>query len=100
MYDGCLTVQPDNKEGRVTVSTKSYTNPVSSEAKRKQFAIRMRPSLEWRMNCAMKTVHAAGLRAAADQNRSLASLMETLLIEHLKEGGYLPTGGKPAGKRK
>ena len=71
------------------MSTTSYTNPVSSEAKRKQFAIRMRP-----------TVHAAGLRAAADQNRSLASLMETLLIEHLKEGGYLPTGGKPAGKRK
>jgi hypothetical protein len=46
------------------------------------------------------TVHEAGLRAAADQNRSLASLMETLLIEHLKEGGYLPTSGKAARKKK
>jgi hypothetical protein len=89
VYDGCLTVQPNNREGLVAVSTKSYTNPVSGEAKRKQFAIRMRP-----------TVHEAGLRAAANQNRSLASLMETLLIEHLKEGGYLPTSGKPASKKK
>ena len=36
----------------------------------------------------------------ADENRSLASLMETLLIDHLKANGYLPSSGKPAGKRK
>jgi hypothetical protein len=55
---------------------------VNSEAKCKQFAIRMRP-----------TIHEAGLRAAADHNRSLASLMETLLIDHLAHG-YLPSSGK------
>jgi len=41
--------------------------------------IRMRPS-----------VKKAGEKAAADDNRSLASLMETLLIAHLTERGYLP----------
>jgi len=46
------------------------------------------------------TVKAAGEKAAADQNRSLSSLMETLLIDHLKATGYLPSTGKPAGKRK
>ena len=40
--------------------------------------IRMRP-----------TVKAAGEKAAQDENRSLASLMETLLIAHLVAKGYL-----------
>jgi hypothetical protein len=31
-----------------------------------------------------------GERAAKDQNRSLSSLMETLLIEYLKARSYLP----------
>jgi hypothetical protein len=43
------------------------------------FQVRMRP-----------TVKAAGEKAAADDNRSLAALMETLLVEHLKAKGYLP----------
>jgi len=47
-------------------------------AKRKAFAIRMRPS-----------VFEAGQIAAKQQNRSLASLMETLLILHLREHGLL-----------
>jgi hypothetical protein len=36
------------------------------------------------------SVKEAGERAAADANRSLSSLMETLLIEYLKANGYLP----------
>lgn len=55
------------------------------ETKSAQFMIRMRPS-----------VKSAGEKAAADDNRSLASLMETLLIAHLSERGYLP---KPKAKR-
>ena len=70
------------------MSTKRYTN-IMGEAKRKPFAIRMRP-----------VVYEAGQKAAGDQNRSLASLMETLLIVHLQENGYLSKNGKPAGKRK
>lgn len=49
------------------------------ENKSAAFAVRMRPS-----------VKAAGEKAAADENRSLSSLMETLLIEYLKDKGYLP----------
>ena len=49
------------------------------ETKRAPFAIRMQPS-----------VKEAGERAATDANRSLSSLMETLLIEYLKVNGYLP----------
>jgi hypothetical protein len=71
------------------MSTKRYTHSVTSEPKRKQFAIRMRPA-----------IHEAGQKAAADENRSLASLMETLLIDHLKAKGYLPGSSKPASKRK
>ena len=70
------------------MSTKRYTHNVSSEPKSKQFGIRMRA-----------TVHKVGLKAAADANRSLASLMETLLIDYLKANGYLP-GDKPPRKRK
>jgi hypothetical protein len=62
---------------------------MDKEKKAKQFALRMR-----------QAVYDAGERAAADDNRSLASLMEMLLIEHLKESGYLPSGRKPTGKRK
>ena len=35
-------------------------------------------------------VKGAGEYAAEDDNRSLASLMEVLLIEHLRAKGYLP----------
>lgn len=42
------------------------------------FQVRMRPS-----------VKAAAEKAALEDNRSLASLMEALLIEHLKAKGYL-----------
>jgi hypothetical protein len=62
---------------------------MDKETKSKQFALRMRPA-----------VYAAGERAAADENRSLASLMEVLLVDHLKAKGYLPKNGKAAGKRK
>jgi len=37
------------------------------------------------------SVKAAGEAAAVADNRSLASLMEMLLIEHLKAKGYLRT---------
>jgi len=57
------------------------------EAKRKPFAIRMRPA-----------VFEAGQKAAAEENRSLASLMETLLIDYLRANGYLPN--LPGAKRR
>jgi|KBSSwiStaDraftv2_1062776.scaffolds.fasta_scaffold40382_3 hypothetical protein len=73
------------------MSTKRYTRDsmTEKETKRAPFAIRMQP-----------TVKAAGERAAKDQNRSLASLMETLLIEHLRANGYLPETSKQAGKKR
>ena len=43
-------------------------------------------------------LYEAGQTAAADQNRSPASLMETLLVEHLRANGYLPGSGRPYGK--
>jgi hypothetical protein len=49
------------------------------ETKSKQFALRMRPA-----------VYEAGEQAAADDHRSLASLMEMLLVAHLRQKGYLP----------
>ncbi len=42
----------------------------------------------------------AGEQAASDENRSLSSLLETLLIDHLRAKGKLPSSSKPAGKRK
>jgi hypothetical protein len=51
------------------------------EKKTAPFQVRMRPS-----------VKAAAEQAAADANRSLSSLIETLLIEHLRVKGYLPAG--------
>ena len=73
------------------MSTKRYTRDsmTEKETKRAPLAIRMQP-----------TVKAAGERAAKDQNRSLASLMETLLIEHLRANGYLPETSKQAGKKR
>jgi hypothetical protein len=58
------------------------------------FIIRMRP-----------TVKAAGERAADVSNRSLSSLMETLLIDHLKSAGFWPPpdeepAAKPTAKGK
>ena len=41
-----------------------------------------------------------GEEAAEHQNRSLSSLLETLLIAHLSENGLLPPKGKKGGKRK
>jgi hypothetical protein len=51
---------------------------VSEEKKTAVFQVRMRPSIK-----------ASAEKAAADDNRSLAALMELLLIEHLKAKGYL-----------
>ena len=51
------------------------------EKKTAPFQVRMRPSIK-----------AAAEQAAADANRSLSSLIETLLIEHLRANGYLPAG--------
>jgi hypothetical protein len=55
---------------------------------RKPFGVRLLPS-----------VKAAGEKAAKDDSRTLGSLIEKLLVEHLKANGYLPNG-KPASKRK
>jgi hypothetical protein len=60
-----------------------------SEETKQPFGVRLRPS-----------VRAAGEKAAEDDSRTLGSLMEKLLTEHLKAKGYLPKSGKPAGKRK
>ncbi len=49
------------------------------ETKSEPFMIRMRPS-----------VKKAGEKAAADDNRSLASLMEHLLVIYLQDHGFLP----------
>ena len=62
---------------------------MAGETRRATYLARFRPS-----------VKEAGEKAAADDNRSLNSLLETLLIEHLKANGYLSKDGKPAGKRK
>lgn len=51
---------------------------VLEEKKTAVFQVRMRPS-----------VKAAAEKAAAEDNRSLAALMELLVIEHLKAKGYL-----------
>jgi hypothetical protein len=51
------------------------------ELRSEQFMIRMRPS-----------VKAAGEKAARANCRSLAALMEHVLIEHLTATGYLPKG--------
>jgi hypothetical protein len=51
------------------------------EKKTAPFQVRMRPS-----------VKTAAEQAAADENRSLSSLIETLLIEYLRAKGYLPAG--------
>jgi hypothetical protein len=62
---------------------------MKQELRSAPFQIRMQPS-----------VKAAGEKAAAAANRSLSSLMETLLIEHLKAHGYLPSDGRDgAGKK-
>jgi hypothetical protein len=61
---------------------------MQKELKRAPFAIRMQP-----------TIKKAGQRAAKDANRSLSSLMETLLIEHLKTHGYLTAPRQETRKR-
>lgn len=42
----------------------------------------------------------AAMAAAKDERRSLTSLIENVLETYLKDRGYLPSKGKPAGKRK
>jgi predicted HicB family RNase H-like nuclease len=42
----------------------------------------------------------AAMAAAKDERRSLTSLIENVLEAYLSERGYLPSSGKPAGKRK
>lgn len=70
-------------------TTASYKRlAMQKELKRAPFAIRMQP-----------TVKKAGERAAKDANRSLSSLMETLLIEHLQTKGYLPAPRQEKRKR-
>jgi hypothetical protein len=63
---------------------------MKQEQKTAPFQVRMRPS-----------VKAAAEQAAADANRSLSSLIETLLIDHLRANGYLPAEAKQQeGRRK
>jgi predicted HicB family RNase H-like nuclease len=50
---------------------------MKDETKSAMFMVRMRPS-----------VKAAAEEAAAADNRSLAGLMETLLIQYLRKQGY------------
>jgi hypothetical protein len=38
--------------------------------------------------------------AAEADSRSMSSLIEKLLVDHLRATGYLPSTGNPAGKRK
>ncbi len=69
-----------SKEKRRTTGVQRASAPeIADEVKESRFSIRMRPSV-------MK----AGKHAAKLQNRSLASLMETLLILHLREHDLLP----------
>ena len=87
MYYGCVTRRYTTQTLAAADVNQAVYNIVNDELKRKPFAIRMRPG-----------VFEAGRRAAQDENRSLASLMETLLIDHLKAKGYLPSS--KASKRK
>jgi hypothetical protein len=60
---------------------------VAAETKSTQILIRVRPSLK-----------ALAEKAAADDQRSLSSLFEKLLTDHLQTKGYIP--GKQRGKAK
>ena len=64
---------------RMSNSNQTAVQNIRDEKRTAAFQVRMRPS-----------VKAAAERAAADDNRSLASLMELLVIEHLRAKGYLP----------
>lgn len=61
---------------------------MEEEKRSEPFQMRMKPS-----------VKAAGERAASDDGRSLNSLLEKLLIDHLRANGYLPTK-KAEGKKR
>ncbi|WP_149745522.1 hypothetical protein [Rhizobium sp. RU35A] len=56
---------------------------LEDERKSEAFAVRMRP-----------TVKKAGERAAAHAGVSLAALMDGLLIQYLKEQGFLTASGE------
>jgi len=60
---------------------------MAKETKSKQFALRMRPA-----------IYEAAERAASDDRRSVASLIELLLEDYLMANGYLP--GKQDFKRR
>jgi hypothetical protein len=63
---------------------------MAKDTKSASLLVRMRPD-----------VKAAGHLAADRSNRSLSALIETLLIEHCREQGLLPTeSGKPTRGRK
>jgi hypothetical protein len=71
----------------VSISNR-YTINMQRTTKSASLLLRMQPAIKQ-----------AGMKAAADDNRSLSALIETLLIEHLQANGYLP-GSKAATKRK
>ena len=58
---------------------KEVSIQMAKEVKTAQVNLRITPSLK-----------AAADKAAADDSRSLTSLVEKLLTDHLKEKGYLP----------
>lgn len=60
---------------------------MDEETRSVKFMVRMRPS-----------VKSAGEKAAKADSRSLASLIEVLLVDHLRATGYLPAPGAK-GKR-
>ena len=76
-------------QGLVVSISERYITTMQRTTKSATLLLRMQPA-----------VKVAGTKAAADDNRSLSALIETLLIDHLKAKGYLPSNGKPAGKRK
>jgi hypothetical protein len=63
---------------------------MTKETKSATLLLRMRPD-----------VKAAGHEAAEQSNRSLSSLIETLLIQHCRELGLLPAEGvgRPRGRK-
>jgi hypothetical protein len=61
---------------------------MSKEIKSKQFALRMRPA-----------IYEAAERAASDDRRSVASLIEVLLEDYLMSNGYL-TGKQDIRRRR
>ena len=74
-----------------TTSTPSSYDAIGenfvTEQIKQPFSVRLLPA-----------VRAAGKKAADDDHRTLGSLIEKLLVEHLQANGYLP--GSKTNKRK